>query len=163
MPVDDADRAMQHFRALSGDAATVLAHAFHTRLVDSCSTKLETEVFQVKLAPTSVVTFFETSSSAIDAKSKDIQGLFLNPFLALGFWGSTPAWTGSRVTWLVSENSQTPSLAVQILVEIVAAAVVVVMVKIWTSFFCSLFHRLSRVWRFSSVSHQAHFNHYSWS
>jgi hypothetical protein len=31
---------------------------------------------------------------------------------------------------LVSENSQTPSLAVQILVEIVAAAVVVVMVKI---------------------------------
>lgn len=48
MPVDDADRAMQHFRALSGDAATVLAHAFHTRLVDSCSTKLETEVFQVK-------------------------------------------------------------------------------------------------------------------
>ena len=57
MPLDDADRAMQHLRALSGGAATVLAHAFHTRLVDSCSTKLETEVFQVKLAPTSVVAF----------------------------------------------------------------------------------------------------------
>lgn len=84
MPVDDADRAMQHFRALSGDAATVLAHAFHTRLVDSCSTKLETEVFQVKLAPTSVVTFFETFS-AIEAKSKDLQGFFFYRFLALGF------------------------------------------------------------------------------
>lgn len=48
MPLDDADRAMQHFRSLCGGAATVLAHAFHTRLVDSCSTKLETEVFQVK-------------------------------------------------------------------------------------------------------------------
>ena len=74
MPLDDADRAMQHFRSLCGGAATVLAHAFHTRLVDSCSTKLETEVFQVKLALTSAVALFETRS-LIETKNENFQGV----------------------------------------------------------------------------------------
>jgi len=48
MPSVDATRADEHLRTVGEAPQRAVAHAFHTRLVDSCSTKLEAEVFQVK-------------------------------------------------------------------------------------------------------------------
>ena len=48
MPALDAERAKEHLKIFGGTASAGWAHAFHTHLVDSCSSKLSTEVFQVK-------------------------------------------------------------------------------------------------------------------
>ena len=48
MPADDAEHAAEHFRNFEPASGMPLAHAFHTHLIDSCSTRLPTEVFQVK-------------------------------------------------------------------------------------------------------------------
>jgi len=42
----DRERAMEHLRNFGGQG--VMAHAFHTHILDSCATKLSAEVFQVK-------------------------------------------------------------------------------------------------------------------
>ena len=45
MPADDAEHALEHFRNFEPSSSMPLAHAFHTHLIDSCSTRLPTEVF----------------------------------------------------------------------------------------------------------------------